>query len=419
MLTFFDLSATICFAIAILHTFMVGIFNAISARFEKGSVAFRIFHYLGEAELVFAIWAGIWLLLVGGFTGFSAVWTHLESLSFAEPLFIFVTLSLCSSSPILKLSASAIDGIALWLPLPEPIAFFAVALVLGPLLGSLITEPAAMTVTALILFERFFSKALSDSLKYAILGLLFVNVSIGGTLTHFAAPPVLMVASIWDWDLSHMLLNFGWKAVLSSVLSTSLIVYIFRKELRALPWLENKKVNSLPHWLSLLHVVLLFFVVLTAHHPAYFIAVFAVFVGIFRATRRYQTPLKIREAALVGLFLAGLVILGKPQRWWVEPILSQLDSLSLYFAAMGLTAFTDNAAVTYLGAQVQDLPVASRYALVAGAIVGGGLTVIANAPNPAGYAILNSRFGARGIEPFKLLKAAILPTAIAAVCFWL
>jgi hypothetical protein len=415
----FTISATVCFAAAVLHTFMVSFFTEISTRYKKGSLAAVLFHYLGEAELVFAIWAAIWLIFVGALNGFPVAWEHLRSLSFTEPAFVFVTLTLCSSSPILNLAASGIHKIAALLPLPEPTAFFLVALVVGPLLGSLITEPAAMTVTALILLERFFSKPLTDSLKYATLGLLFVNVSVGGTLTHFAAPPVLMVASRWDWDLSHMLLHFGWKAALSSTLSTALFAYIFRNELRALSWPKETKVESIPLWLSLLHVTLLFLVVLAAHRPVYFAAVFAIFLFVFRMTKRYQAPLKIKEAVGVALFLAGLVILGKPQRWWVEPVLTQLDSLSLYFGAMGLTAFTDNAAITYLGAQVPDLSIASRYALVAGAVVGGGLTVIANAPNPAGYAILNSRFGARGIEAFKLFKAALLPTAVAAVCFWL
>ena len=51
-----------------------------------------------------------------------------------------------------------------------------------------------MTLLAIVLKRRYFDQGVSPRLAYATLGLLFVNVSIGGTLTHFAAPPVLMVA---------------------------------------------------------------------------------------------------------------------------------------------------------------------------------------------------------------------------------
>jgi predicted cation transporter len=107
------------------------------------------------------------------------------------------------------------------------------------------------------------------------------------------------------------------------------------------------------------------------------------------------------------------------QEWWIGPILTKLSALPLYLGAIGLTAFTDNAALTYLGSLVPNLPEASRYSLLAGAVVGGGLTVIANAPNPAGYQILQESFGTDGVSASGLFKAALLPTAIAALCFWM
>ena len=55
----------------------------------------------------------------------------------------------------------------------------------------------------------FYQHRVSDKHNCATLGVLFVNISIGGTLTPVAAPPVLMVADIWNWDLRPMLLNFG------------------------------------------------------------------------------------------------------------------------------------------------------------------------------------------------------------------
>jgi Na+/H+ antiporter NhaD/arsenite permease-like protein len=83
-----------------------------------------------------------------------------------------------------------------------------------------------------------------------------------------------------------------------------------------------------------------------------------------------------------------------------------------------LTAFTDNAALTYLGSLVDGLSDGFKYALVAGAVTGGGLTIIANAPNPAGLAILRSYFDDEAVNPLGLFLAALPPTLIAAMLFW-
>jgi Na+/H+ antiporter NhaD/arsenite permease-like protein len=120
----------------------------------------------------------------------------------------------------------------------------------------------------------------------------------------------------------------------------------------------------------------------------------------------------------VAFFLAGLVVLGGQQRWWLQPLLQGMDSTSVYFGATALTAVTDNAALTYLGSLVEGLSDGFKYALVAGAVTGGGLTVIANAPNPAGYSILRQYFNDGAISPLGLLVAAVPPTMVAIVAFW-
>lgn len=66
------------------------------------------------------------------------------------------------------------------------------------------------------------------------LGLLFVNISIGGTLTHFADPPVLMVASVWGWNMSYLFTHFGWHAVTGIVVANVVYFLLFRKELLTL-----------------------------------------------------------------------------------------------------------------------------------------------------------------------------------------
>jgi Na+/H+ antiporter NhaD/arsenite permease-like protein len=76
-----------------------------------------------------------------------------------------------------------------------------------------------------------------------------------------------------------------------------------------------------------------------------------------------------------------------------------------------LTAFNDNAAITFLSTLVPGFTGSLKYAVVAGAVTGGGLTVIANAPNPAGQSLLKKYFE-NGISAVGLLKAAILPTVI-------
>jgi len=410
--------ATVCFALAILHTFCAGIFNRLANRFPEGSIRENGFHLLGEVEVVFGLWAGVFMIGMAIAQGGPAIVDFMSGLSFAEPLFVFVIMVVCSTRPILAFAANCIHSVARLLPFPRAMAFYVVTLILGPLLGSLITEPAAMTVTAMLLVQNFFVAPVSLRLKYATLGLLFVNISVGGTLTHFAAPPVLMVASVWNWDSLFMLTHFGWKGALACTLSTCLVVGFFYRELRGLQ-LRTRDDGKVPVWIIALHLLFLVFIVATAHHPAIFLWIFLYFLGLVTVTKEFQSELKLRESLLVGFFLAGLVVLGFHQRWWLEPVLTRLDSLALYFGTIALTAVADNAALTYLGAQVPDLSLSSKYALVAGAVVGGGLTVIANAPNPAGYGILNGSFGKDGIRPLWLFFSALPPTIIASLCFWL
>lgn len=414
------LVSTVLFGLAVLHTFSVKIFNVLARKYPEGSVGENLFHLLGEVEAVFGIWAGIFIVFFMVYGGMTPTIVFLEGRNFTEPAFVFVIMVVCASKPILNLCEKTIEVIARLLPMNRTLAFFIATLIVGPLLGSFITEPAAMTVTALILLRRFYKKGISQRLKYATLGLLFVNISIGGTLTPFAAPPVLMVASKWNWDLTFMFTHFGWKAIVAIVLSTSLVAYRFRNEIRGVDLTETNDVPAMkvPVWVYLLHLAVLGAIVSASHYMVLFVGVFLFFLGVASVTREYQEELKIRESLLVGFFLGGLVILGGHQSWWLEPLLSKLSALPLYLGSMGLTAVTDNAALTYLGSQVEGLSDLSKYALVAGSVVGGGLTVIANAPNPAGYSTLNPAFGDGGISPGHLFRSALIPTLISALVFW-
>jgi Na+/H+ antiporter NhaD/arsenite permease-like protein len=274
-------------------------------------------------------------------------------------------------------------------------------------------------LTALILRDRFLARPLSAGAKYAIVGVLFVNISIGGALTPYAAPPVLMVASKWNWDLAFMLSTFGARSVCAVLVNAAVITWVLRRQLAAAQADgAAEKREPIPFAVTAIHLGFLGAVVFLGHYPAAFLGVFLFFLGFTEAYERYQNPLILREALLVGFFLAGLVTLGGLQRWWLQPVLEGLDGTVLFLGATALTAFTDNAALTYLGSLVEGVGDEFKYALVAGAITGGGLTVVANAPNPAGYSILRGRFEDESIGALRLALAALPPTFVAIVFFW-
>ncbi len=276
-----DIIASACFAFAVIHTFLVKKFQQMAIKFSPGSIAENFFHLLGEVEVVFGIWGGIYLLFVAFFSGSANAIEYLESRNFTEPAFVFVIMVISATKPVMSIAGAFIDRVSRLLPLKRGIAFYLVALIIGPLLGSFITEPAAMTVTALLLLEVLFSQKISQKLKYATLGLLFVNVSIGGTLTPFAAPPVLMVASKWSWDLNFMLSNFGWKAVIAIVISTVVTTVVFRRELAKIKFGDKKKVSGIPMWIGGLHLLVLIGVVVTSHHMSAFVLLFMLFLMSF------------------------------------------------------------------------------------------------------------------------------------------
>jgi hypothetical protein len=410
--------ATICLSLGVIHTFCVSSILKLSHRFPADSFGANLFHILGEVEVVFGVWAAIFFILMCFTESFGSAVGYMESRNYSEPLFVFVIMAVSATKPILWMARALIETVSKVIPLPRSIAFYLSCLIVGPLLGSFITEPAAMTVTALILLDRLFKRDVSTALKYATLALLFVNVSIGGLLTPYAAPPVLMVATTWKWDIAFMLQHFGWKSVVALFLTTGLTAFRFRHEIMRLTPVGSTGLQPPPPAaLTALHLLFLIAIVLMAHHPVIFFGLFLFFLGVFQASERHQGRLQLKESFLVAFFLGGLVVLGGMQSWWLTPLLSRLDSDLLYLGTIGLTAVTDNAALTFLGAQVPTLAEASRYTLVAGAVVGGGLTVIANAPNPAGFGILSDSFGEDGIHPLKLFTNALIPTVIAGLCF--
>ena len=537
----FNLVATVIFLAAILHTFLTSRFMAIAhrwtrehqARIAKGGterysvhIGAEIFHFLGEIEVVFGLWAAVLTWTIFLFYDWETLHHYItRRVNFTEPMFVVVIMTLAATRPILKLAETALARVARMLG-GSLKAWWLTLLTLGPMLGSLITEPAAMTICALLLARKFYDLEPSRPFKYATMGLLFVNVSVGGTLSHFAAPPVLMVAGPWQWDMSYMVTHFGWKAALAIVLSNGLYFFIFRRELDALEknftltslkddiqrtyihrsefepefertgdelgeelgfrWAVESRYAALkkaiekrlwdkykddihtrrvdlklareafdtrfeeikrqnlrrtfpgllpadqrpryrdpewdnrddpvPAWVIAMHVVFMGWTIVNAHDPAIFVPGVLFFLGFSQVTAPYQNRIDLKPPLLVGFFLGGLVIHGGVQGWWIAPVLGALTDIPLMLIATVLTAFNDNAAITYLSTLVPDLTAGLKYAVVAGAVAGGGLTIIANAPNPAGQSILKKYFR-NGISPLFLLAAATTPTLIVLVCF--
>lgn len=407
--------SAIIFAVALIHTFSTKFFERLAHRRPAHA---GIWHLLGEVEVVFGFWAMVLVVAIAFLQGSSTATSYLDSRSFTEPMFVFAIMVVAGSRPVLQMARTGVGLVAQAMPMSGGMAFYACALALVPLLGSLITEPAAMTLAAMMLRDRIFSaEGVSQRLKYGTLGVLFVNISIGGTLTPFAAPPVLMVAAAWQWDLAFMLSQFGWKAALAVVVNTAGATFLFRRELRGLPSEPTGSAHPLPAWVHVVHLLFLTGVVVFAHHPAVFMGLLLFFLGFATAYPQFQDRLILREGLLVAFFLAGLVVLGGQQQWWLEPLLRGMDANTVFFGATVLTALTDNAALTYLGSLVQGSSDEFKYALVAGAVTGGGLTVIANAPNPAGFAILRGHFEDEAIHPIGLLMAALPPTLVAMAAF--
>jgi hypothetical protein len=433
-----NLWATLLFLGAIVHTFFTRKFlhwshqlderHKARARASKtaqesgaGSIGARLLHFMGEVEAVFGIWCVPLLLLLAARLGWgSAVNYFSHRVSYIEPIFVVVIMAMSSTRPILQL-AERLLGFFARLGGGKPAAWWMAALTIGPVLGSLITEPAAMTISALLLGKQLFAFKPSERLAYGTLGLLFVNVSVGGALTHFAAPPVLMVAAPWGWTTPFMFSHFGWVALVGIGISNGLYYVALRKEFgkleRPIAVADvTPDQTPVPVWITISHLAFMAWSVVNSHYPVLLVGGFLFFLAFHEATQEHQSEVQLRSPLLVGFFLAGLVIHGGLQQWWIGPLLGRLKEVPLMLGATALTAVNDNAAITYLATLVPGLEESMKYVVVAGALAGGGLTVIANAPNPAGQAILG-RYFRDGVAPSGLLLGALPATIIMILCF--
>ncbi|ADI39065.1 putative uncharacterized protein [Waddlia chondrophila 2032/99] len=433
----FNLISLIIFSLAIIHTFFAHYFTTLSKKWRARNIRLgkdpvdsfgvEALRFMGEVEVVFGLWViPLFLAIAFSYSWDTAV-RYVENIDYLEPMFVVVIMVLASSSPIVKLAEDCLrlfaacggDSVKSW--------WWAI-LTIGPISGSLITEPGAMTISALLLSKQFYDLKPSPKFAYATLGLLFTNISVGGVFTHFAAPPVLMVTKSWHWDTPYMAFHFGWKAIMGILICNLTYYLVFRHEFKRLEensklrhvWEEKEKKDEMkiPFWISLVHLFFLAWTVVHNHYPSIFIGTFLLFLGFSQATSSYQRRLDLKPAILVGFFLAGLVVHGNLQGWWIAPVLSNASEGMLLLVSAFLTSFNDNAEITFLATLIPSFTDGMKYAVVAGAVTGGGLTVIANAPNPSGQAILGKYFD-NGISAVSLFSAAIYPAVIMGVCFYL
>ena len=416
--TTLQILASAIFVIAIVHTFSSAFFEKLAAK----SIAHKhLFHLLGEVEVVFGFWALVLMLLMGLLAGdYHVPIEYLETRNFNDCLFLFAIMVVSASKPILAFASSLVAFVSglinqiFKLNLSACVYFLTLSLV--PVLGAVITGPAAMTLGALLLKEKVFSQTKNTQLMYWTLAVLFVNISISGGLTNFT-PPVLLVAHGWAWDNVYMFHHFGIKALIAVIANAFIVTVMFNKHLPSAPITQSN--HNAPAVVVAVHLLFLISIVIFAHHPVVFMGLLLFFLGYTQAYAKHQSPLLLKQALMVSFFLAGLVVLGGLQEWWLEPVVKGMDVQWLFYGSVALTSIADNAAIAYLGSLVQGTSEAFKYALVAGVLAGGGLTVIANAPNPAGAALLKAHFPNGAISALSLFIAAIVPTLVAILAFQL
>jgi len=456
----FNLVATTIFFFAIIHTFMTARFRHWSHEVEKehhqnlilcgrlpehcdtydglaggeascklDEVSFKgqILHFFGEVEAVFGIWALVLVFAITLWKGWDTAVGYLGGhVNYTEAVFVVIIMTLASTRPIMQ-PAERFLRMIVSLGKGSVAAWWLTILILTPLFGSFITEPAAMTIAALLLAHQFYSLKPPPAFAYATLGLLFVNISVGGTLTHFAAPPVLMVAGPWDWDTMHMLTNFGWRAAIGIVVATGVYYLAFRKQFAEL---QRRRDNEqqyasgvgeeiVPVWNTTVQIGFMVMTIFVSHYPPMLVGVMLFFLAFAQATAHHQGKIDLKPPLLVGFFIAGLVTIGSLQGWWIEPVLTRLSAVPLFFCTVVLGAVNDNAAITYLATLVPEFDERLKYVILAGAVTSGGLTVIANAPNPAGQSILARFFPDGAVSPLCLLLGALIPTGILSLIFLL
>ena len=422
----FQLFSTLIFALSIVHVFFTPtIFKAALAlqkkqKHHEWQVTIETLLLLSEIELVF----GLWLIpLFGGYALFYS-WSeslgYLTSRDYTEALYMVVIVLIVSASPLITFGEKVLEKIAR-LGKDSPTSWWWVILCLGPLSSMLLKEPGAMALLAVLLGRKFYHFRPSNAFKYVTLALLFLNVALSGLLSSFSSRSLYLLTSKRELSTYYMLRTFGWKALLGILLITSVAYLVFRKEFRKFPGrvpaLERGERKKVPLWVTLGHLLFAASVAYVGNQGPLLVLLGLCFLGFYKITAIYQHTHVIKQAFFVGFFFAALLILGELQGWWIREIFPHLEALGTEVATLILSAFIDNAVVIYLVPDIFSLTDPRFYAAVVGSIAAGGLTVIANVPNPIGYTLLSPYFK-RKISGIGLFTAALIPTLLIFLLFW-
>ncbi len=401
--------------LAIFTTFFYGYFVTMSNRYKIHS---RFFHLISEVEVIFFIWAIFLVVTLCFLQGKDLTFEYINDLKFIEPIFMFCIMIISSSNPITEFFNKLVVVFSRLMPINLASALLFTTLCVIPLIGSIITEPAAITLAALFL-KRYFFYSISHKLRYAILAVLLVNISVGGTLTNFSSPPVLMIANVWNWDFKFMLVNFSYKAILTTMVNSLIVIVVFRKQLSVIN-INLDKLSSdkiIPKFIMALNLLFIFLLVVFAHDLVIFLSVFVIFLGLHYCYPQYSSNLLIKPSLSVACFLCALIVIGGKQAWWLKSLISYVSDDASFFVALALSSFMDNAAITYLASTLKNISSVFKYNVVAGAVSAGGLTVIANAPNLIAINMLQNFFYNQRISHWKLFIFSLVPTAIAILFF--
>ena len=413
-----NILAAVVFGIALLHTFSTKLFERLAHRCRAMPGCSTC---SARSRCVFGFWAFVLVAPMAVVGGSAAALAYAESRHYTEPLFVFVVMVVAASRPVLQAVRALVATLARAAPLATPAGHAWLGLALVPLLGSLDhraggDDPRRADAGAASSSGRSVPKLP----KYVALGVLFVNVSIGGTLTSYAAPPVLMVAATWGWTApSCSPTSAGRRPSRCSSTPPSprwcCAATCDDARRRAAAGGDAGR-PAVPPFIVALHLAVprrggrCSPTIRCLHRPVPAVP------GLCAGLRALPGPAIIREALLVGFFLAGLVVLGGLQQWWLQPLVSAFAARAVLRRARpdrhhrqrraDLPRLADRRAVR-----------ARRATLVAGAVAGGGLTVIANAPNPAGVALLKPGFSDEAIGAGGLLLGALPGTLVAMAAF--
>lgn len=423
--------AAVFFFLSILHTFCTPFFYKrfqicqhkkmiFPEKWRKYLWLSESYRLLSSVDVIFIFWSVplfLWFLYSEGYAEAIDYFNHRNYL-FA--LFIMIMLILLESRPIVYLSECIFLTIAK-IGKQSPKCWWWTLMLGAPFSAILLKETGAMIIAATLLVRYFYKFAPSLRFSYATMGLLFSNISVGGLITDISSRALLLVSPALKGEQEFVIRHFSWKAVIAIFLSTTTYYLMFRKEFDHFPKVvKNASIadERVPIWLICLHVLFVAAIMSVRSVPLLMIGILILYLGLHQFTIFYQNSIRVTKVCCVGLFYAGLLILGGLQEWWMLVIMHRMSDFGYMFTSYILSMFLDNVLVNYL---VHNLSVATDcflYLVIAGCMSAGGVTILANAPNIVGYLIIKPFFPTSPVSLGRLFVFALGPSLIALMTFW-